>query len=60
MLFGLREVSLDNNPKTATVMKKQAVAYTNNFNVNINCNSRVKINKGIPRNNFKEKALLLD
>ena len=35
MLLGLRELSLDNKPKTAIVIKKNAVAYTNNFNVNI-------------------------
>jgi hypothetical protein len=35
MLLGLREVSLDSNPKIAMVIKKKAVAYTNNFNANI-------------------------
>jgi hypothetical protein len=34
-LFGFLELSLDNKPKTAIVIKKKAVAYTNNFNVNI-------------------------
>ena len=35
MLLGLRDVSLDNNPKTARVIKKNAVAYTNNFKASI-------------------------
>jgi hypothetical protein len=34
-LLGLRDESLDNKPKIAIVMKKNAVAYTNNFKVNI-------------------------
>jgi len=35
LLLGLRDESLDNKPKTAIVIKKNAVAYTNNFKVNI-------------------------
>jgi hypothetical protein len=34
-LLGLRDVSLDNKPKTAVVIKKHAVAYTKIFNANI-------------------------
>jgi hypothetical protein len=33
--LALRDVSLDNKPKTAVVIKKNAVAYTKSFNVNI-------------------------
>ena len=35
MLLGLRELSLDNNPKIAIVIKKKAVEYTNNFKASI-------------------------
>ena len=34
-LFALRDVSLDNKPKMAIVIKKKAVVYTNSFKVNI-------------------------
>jgi hypothetical protein len=44
-LLGLREESLDSKPKIAIVIKKKAVAYTNNFNVNIKYNYKIKINK---------------
>jgi len=35
LLYGFLDVSLDSKPKTAIVMKKKAVAYTNNFKANI-------------------------
>jgi hypothetical protein len=43
LLLGLREVSLDNNPNTAIVIKKKAVAYTNSFSANIMLKFKVLI-----------------
>lgn len=35
LLLGFLELSLDNNPNIAVVIKKKAVVYTSNFNANI-------------------------